>query len=187
MYKRQVNIKIALAGPVKDGRLKEDKRNELLAAMTDEVGDLVLRNNYLQTLALSLTEAQGSAATPGLRFLMQKLEQDGRLDRAVEYLPSDAQLAEREKRSEGLTRPELAVLLAYAKLSLHDALLESSVPDDPYLASELVRYFPKALREAYPDAIASHKLRREIVATQLANAIVNRGGPALVPLSLIHI
>ncbi len=177
----EVNIKIALAGPVKDGRLKEDKRNELLAAMTDEVGDLVLRNNYLQTLALSLTEAQGSAATPGLRFLMQTLEQDGKLDRSVEYLPSDAQLAEREKRSEGLTRPELAVLLAYAKLSLHDALLESSVPDDPYLASELVRYFPKALREAYPDAIASHKLRREIVATQLANAIVNRGGPALVP------
>ncbi|MFJ5368011.1 NAD-glutamate dehydrogenase [Bosea sp. CER48] len=177
----EVNIKIALAGPVKDGRLKEDKRNELLAAMTDEVGDLVLRNNYLQTLALSLTEAQGAAATPGLRFLMQTLEQDGRLDRSVEYLPSDAQLAEREKRSEGLTRPELAVLLAYAKLALHDALLESSVPDDPYLASELVRYFPKALRDAYPDAIASHKLRREIVATQLANAIVNRGGPALVP------
>jgi glutamate dehydrogenase len=167
----EVNIKIALAGLVKDGRLKEDKRNALLAAMTDEVGDLVLRNNYLQTLALSLTEAQGSAATPGLRFLMQ----------TVEFLPSDAQLAEREKRSEGLTRPELAVLLAYAKLALHDALLESSVPDDPYLASELVRYFPKALREAYPDAIASHKLRREIVATQLANAIVNRGGPALVP------
>ena len=77
--------------------------------------------------------------------------------------------------------PELAVLLAYAKLSLHDALLESPVPDDPYLASELVRYFPKALRDAYPDAIAGHKLRREIVATQLANAIVNRGGPALVP------
>ncbi|WP_089173192.1 NAD-glutamate dehydrogenase [Bosea sp. AS-1] len=177
----EVNIKIALAGLVKDGRLKEDKRNELLAAMTDEVGLLVLRNNYLQTLALSLTEAKGVAATPGLRFLMQTLEQEGRLDRGVEFLPSDAQLAEREKRGEGLTRPELAVLLAYAKLALHDALLESSVPDDPYLATELVRYFPKALRDAYPEAIASHRLRREIVATQLANAIVNRGGPALVP------
>ncbi|MDX3810223.1 MAG: NAD-glutamate dehydrogenase, partial [Bosea sp. (in: a-proteobacteria)] len=177
----EVNIKIALAGPVKDGRLTEDKRNALLAAMTKEVGDLVLRNNYLQTLALSLTEAQGVAATPSLRFLMQTLEQDGRLDRSVELLPSDAQLVEREKRGEGLTRPELSVLLAYAKLSLHDALLESAVPDDPYLATELVRYFPKALRDAYPDGIASHKLRREIVATQLANAIVNRGGPALVP------
>ncbi|MDX3808030.1 MAG: NAD-glutamate dehydrogenase [Bosea sp. (in: a-proteobacteria)] len=177
----EVNIKIALAGLVKDGRLKEDKRNELLAAMTDEVGLLVLRNNYLQTLALSLTETKGVAATPGLRFLMQTLEQDGRLDRSVEFLPSDAQLVEREKRGEGLTRPELAVLLAYAKLALHDALLESTVPDDPYLATELVRYFPKALRDAYPDAIAGHRLRREIVATQLANAIVNRGGPALVP------
>lgn len=177
----EVNIKIALAGPVKDGRLTEDKRNALLAAMTEEVGDLVLRNNYLQTLALSLTEAQGVAATPALRFLMQTLEQGGQLDRSVEFLPSDAQLVEREKRGEALTRPELSVLLAYAKLSLHDALLESTVPDDPYLATELVRYFPKALRDAYPDGIAGHKLRREIVATQLANAIVNRGGPALVP------
>lgn len=177
----EVNIKIALAGPVKDGRLAEDDRNALLAEMTDEVGLLVLRNNYLQTLALSLTEAKGQAATPGLRYLMQTLEADGRLDRTVEYLPSDAVLAEREKRGESLTRPELAVLLAYAKLALHDALLESEVPDDLYLNSELVRYFPQALRERYAPEIASHKLRREIVATQLANAIVNRGGPALVP------
>jgi glutamate dehydrogenase len=177
----EVNIKIALAGPVKDGRLAEDDRNALLAEMTDEVGLLVLRNNYLQTLALSLTEAQGVAATPGLRHLMQTLEAQDRLDRTVEYLPSDAILVEREKRGEGLTRPELAVLLAYAKLALHDALLESDVPDDRYLNSELVRYFPQALRERYAAEIAGHKLRREIVATQLANAIVNRGGPALVP------
>ncbi|PZU86560.1 MAG: NAD-glutamate dehydrogenase [Chelatococcus sp.] len=176
----EVNIKIALAGPVKDGRLPEERRNALLAGMTDEVGLLVLRNNYLQTLAISLTEARGVAALPGLRHLMQRLEAEGQLDRSVEFLPSDAVLAEREKRSEGLTRPEIAVLLAYAKLSLHDALLESAIPDDPYLHSELLRYFPKALREAYPDEIASHKLRREIVATQLANAIVNRGGPAIV-------
>ncbi len=177
----EVNIKIALAEPVKDGRLAEDDRNALLAEMTDEVGLLVLRNNYLQTLALSLTEAQGAAATPGLRYLMQTLEADGRLDRSVEYLPSDAALAEREKRGEALTRPEMAVLLAYAKLALHDALLDSDVPDDLYLNSELVRYFPQALRERYAPDIANHKLRREIVATQLANAIVNRGGPALVP------
>lgn len=177
----EVNIKIALAGPVTDGRLAEEDRNALLAEMTDEVGLLVLRNNYLQTLALSLTEAQGVAATPGLRHLMQTLEAQGRLDRTVEYLPSDAILVEREKRGEGLTRPELAVLLAYAKLALHDALLESDVPDDRYLNSELVRYFPQALRQRYAPEIAGHKLRREIVATQLANAIVNRGGPALVP------
>jgi glutamate dehydrogenase len=177
----EVNIKIALAGPVQDGRLPEAARNTLLAEMTDEVGDLVLRNNYLQTLALSLTEARGTGATPGLRYLMQTLEAQGRLDRTVEYLPSDAVLAEREKRGEALTRPELAVLIAYAKLALHDALLESDVPDDLYLNSELIRYFPQALRERYASDIAGHKLRREIVATQLANAIVNRGGPTLVP------
>ena len=176
----EVNIKIALAGPVRDGRLAEDDRNALLAQMTDEVGSLVLRNNYLQTLALSLTETRGVAALPGLRYLMQVLENQGRLDRSVEYLPSDAALAEREKRGDGLTRPELAVLLAYAKLSLHDALLDSPVPDDPYLATELMRYFPRELRERYPAEIEGHKLRREIVATQLANAIVNRGGPAIV-------
>ncbi|SEG82537.1 NAD-glutamate dehydrogenase [Bosea lathyri] len=176
----EVNIKIALAGPVKDGRLAEDDRNALLATMTDEVGLLVLRNNYLQPLALSLTEAQGVAAIPDLRRLMQSLEAEGRLDRTVEYLPSDAIIAEREKRGESLTRPELAVLLAYAKLALHDALLESTVPDDLYLNSELVRYFPKALRDGYGPEIATHKLRREIVATQLANAIINRGGPAIV-------
>ncbi|WP_082613667.1 NAD-glutamate dehydrogenase [Bosea sp. Root483D1] len=176
----EVNIKIALADPVRDGRLPEAKRNALLAQMTDEVGLLVLRNNYLQTLALSLTEAQGIQATPHLRRLMVKLESEGRLDRGVEYLPPDAVLIEREKRGEGLTRPELAVLLAYAKLALHDALLDSAIPDDPYLKSELVRYFPQPLREGYGAEIASHRLRREIVATQLANAIINRGGPAIV-------
>lgn len=176
----EVNIKIALAGPVRDGRLPEKKRNALLVDMTDEVGLLVLRNNYLQTLALSLTEAQGATATPALRRLMLTLEAQGRLDRSVEFLPTDMVLAEREKRGEGLTRPELAVLLAYAKLALHDALLESAIPDDLYLNNELARYFPKALRDKYGAEIASHKLRREIVATQLANAIINRGGPAIV-------
>ena len=180
----EVNIKIALAGPVRDGRLSEDARNALLHSMTDEVGQLVLRNNYLQTLALSLTEAQGAGATPGLRRLMQVLEAEGRLDRTVEYLPSDAVIAERERRGEAFTRPELAVLLAYAKLALHDALLESAVPDDRYLNSELIRYFPAELRERYGEDIAGHRLRREIVATQLANAIVNRGGPAL--LTTLH-
>jgi len=98
----------------------------------------------------------------------------------VEYLPDDSILAERARRGEALTRPELAVLLAYAKLSLHDALLESPVPDDPYLGKELERYFPAEMRERFPDAIASHRLRREIIATQLANAIINRGGSTMV-------
>ncbi len=176
----EVNIKIALAKPEHDGRLTQEARNALLAEMTDEVGLLVLRNNYLQSLALTLSETRGTSEIPAMRRLMRKLEADGRLDRGIEYLPSNSILAERERKGEKITRPEMAVLLAYAKLALHDALLASGVPDDPYLARELVRYFPKALQERFPDTIASHKLKREIVATQLANAIINRGGPAIV-------
>jgi glutamate dehydrogenase len=176
----EVNIKIALMTPERDGRLSYEARNALLAAMTDEVGRLVLRNNELQTLALSLAERGGLGETGFALRTMQALEAEGRLDRAVEFLPDDAALAERMRRNEGLTRPELAVLLAYAKLWLHDAILESAVPNDPYFDRELQRYFPKALREQFPDAVKGHRLRREIIATALANIIVNRGGPSLV-------
>ncbi len=176
----EVNIKVALSLPEKDGRLDASARNAFLAAMTDEVGRLVLRNNTLQTLALSLSQRRGAAETGFLQRLMQVLEGEGRLSRAVEFLPDDASLTERMRRGEGLTRPELAVLLAYAKLALHDALLASAVPDDPYLGRELERYFPTDLQARFPDAISGHRLRREIIATQLANAIVNRGGPAIV-------
>jgi len=172
----EVNIKIALAVPQADGRLAPDARNALLAEMTDEVAALVLRNNYLQTLAISLSQQRGREDFGFSRRLMQALEAAGRLDRAVEQLPDEAALTERERMGETLTRPELAVLLAYAKLALHDALLDSRVPDDPYLSRELVRYFPAVLVERYPDAVEGHRLRREIVATQLANAIVNRAG-----------
>jgi glutamate dehydrogenase len=109
---------------------------------------------------------------------MQVLEQRGLLDRAVEYLPDDKEIGERRKRGQGLTRPELAVLLAYAKLTLYSDLLESSVPDDPYLGRELSRYFPKELVERYPDALENHRLRREIISTQLTNSMINRGGPS---------
>jgi glutamate dehydrogenase len=176
----EVNIKIALSLPERDGRLDPAARNALLAEMTDEVGHLVLRNNYLQTLALSLTERRGTSEIGFARRLMQMLELQGRLDRQVEFLPDDIELAARERRGEALTRPELAVLLAYAKLALHDSLLDSAVPDEPYLARELVRYFPQQLIDRYPDAIQGHRLRREIIATQLANAIVNRGGTTVV-------
>ncbi len=176
----EVNIKIALTIPERDGRLTQEARNTLLAEMTDEVAGLVLRNNYLQTLALSLSEQRGVADLGFASRLMQMLEAQGRLNRKVEYLPDDATLIERARRGEALTRPELAVLLAYAKLSLHDELLDSAVPDDPYLGKELERYFPAAMRERFPDAIANHRLRREIIATQLANAIINRGGPTMV-------
>jgi glutamate dehydrogenase len=176
----EVNIKIALTTPERDGRLTQDQRNELLADMTEDVAALVLRNNYLQTLAISLSEQLGVADLGFARRLMHMLEAQGRLNRTVEYLPDDSTLAERGRRGEALTRPETAVLLAYAKLSLHDELLESPVPDDPYLGKELERYFPAEMRERFPDAIASHRLRREIIATQLANAIINRGGPTIV-------
>ncbi|WP_375459099.1 NAD-glutamate dehydrogenase [uncultured Enterovirga sp.] len=176
----EVNIKIALSVPERDGRLAPDDRNALLREMTDEVASLVLRNNYLQTLALSLSQRRGTADLGFMSRLMQVLEGEGRLDRPIEFLPDEAALAARRQAGEGLTRPELSVLLAYAKLALHDELLASSVPDDPYLSRELDRYFPAALRDRFPDSVSDHRLRREIISTQLANAIVNRGGPAIV-------
>lgn len=176
----EVNIKIALTTPERDGRLDLPARNDLLAAMTDEVGRLVLRNNYLQTLALSLAQRRGLEDLGFQQRLMQSLETQGKLDRAVEYLPDEAELADRRRRGDPLTRPEIAVLLAYAKIDLYDDLLASSVPDDPYLARELVRYFPRPVQEKFPDAVESHRLRREIIATGLSNSMINRGGPAFV-------
>lgn len=176
----EVNIKIALSIPVRDGRLTMPARNALLGEMTGEVAALVLRNNYLQTLALSLAQRRGMEDFGFLQRLIQSLETRGLLDRAVEFLPDDVELAERRRRSQAFTRPELAVLLAYAKLSLFDDLLESSVPDEPYLARELGRYFPHAITERFPDALEQHRLRREIIATHLGNSMINRGGPSLV-------
>ncbi len=176
----EVNIKIALSIPLRDGRLTMAARNTLLAEMTDDVAGLVLRNNYLQPLALSLAERRGMEDFGFLQRLMQTLEARGLLDRAVEYLPDDMTLSERRRRSQPFTRPELSVLLAYAKLALNDDLLESAVPDDPYLARELGRYFPPVIARRFPDALEHHRLRREIIATQLANSMINRGGPSLI-------
>ncbi|HKS86575.1 MAG TPA: NAD-glutamate dehydrogenase domain-containing protein, partial [Pseudolabrys sp.] len=176
----EVNIKIALSGPVRAGALAMDKRNVLLAEMTDEVARLVLRNNYQQTLALSLAQRRGLEDLGFQQRLMQTLEQRGELDRGVEFLPDDMTLGERRKRNLALTRPELAVLLAYAKLSLYGELLDSAVPDDPWLGRELNRYFPKEMSERYGDALHAHRLRREIIATQLTNSMINRGGATLV-------
>ena len=134
----------------------------------------------VRSLALSLAERRGMQDFGFLQRLIQSLETRGLLDRALEYLPDDMQLEERRRRIQPFTRPELAVLLAYAKLSLYEELLESAVPDDPYLARELGRYFPKAIAEKFPDALEHHRLRREIIATQLANSMINRGGPSLI-------
>ncbi len=176
----EVNIKIALSIPVRDGRLQMSDRNALLAQMTDEVAALVLRNNYLQPLALSLSQRRGMEDFGFLQRVIQTLEGRGLLDRAVEFLADDMALAERRRRLVPFTRPELAVLLAYAKLTLYEDLLESAVPDDPYLARELGRYFPKEIAAQFPEALEHHRLRREIIATQLGNSMINRGGPSLI-------
>jgi glutamate dehydrogenase len=176
----EVNIKVALSRPLRAGTLTIEARNALLAEMTDEVARLVLRNNYQQTLALSLAQRRGQEDLGFQQRLMQTLEMHGQLDRAVEFLPDEMAIADRRKRNLALTRPELAVLLAYAKLSLYSELLDSSVPDDPYLGRELERYFPKEMAERYDDALHAHRLRREIIATQLTNSMINRGGATLI-------
>ena len=176
----EVNIKVALSPLVRSGALALDDRNGLLVEMTDEVARLVLRNNYQQTLALSLAQRRGLEILGFQQRLMQTLEKRGELDRAVEYLPDEIAITERRKRGGPLTRPELAVLLAYAKLSLYNELLACTVPDDPYLGRELNRYFPKEMSERFAEALQSHRLRREIIATQLTNSMVNRGGATLI-------
>ena len=176
----EVNIKVALSPLLRSGALTIEARNALLVEMTDEVARLVLRNNYQQTLALSLAQRRGLEDLGFQQRLMQTLETRGELDRAVEFLPDELALAERRKRNVPLTRPELSVLLAYAKLSLYAELLASNVPDDPYLGRELERYFPKEMSERYDEALHKHRLRREIIATQLTNSMINRGGATLI-------
>ncbi len=176
----EVNIKIALGALTRTGQLTTQVRNEFLASMTDEVAELCLRNNYLQTLALSVEQARGASAFPEHVALIEQLEAAGELSRAVEFLPDDAALRHRVQTGKGLTRPELAVLLAYAKNTANADLLRSGVPDDPYLGKELYRYFPERLIETFEDTVTHHRLRREVIATVLANAMINRGGPAFV-------
>jgi len=176
----EVNIKIALGALTRSGQLTTQVRNEFLASMTDEVAALCLRNNYLQTLALSVEERRGLAAFPEHVGLMETLEATGELNRAVEFLPDAAGLRTRLQSGKGLTRPEIAVLLAYAKNVTNAALVDSGVPDDPYLGKELFRYFPDRLIETFEDTVTHHRLRREVIATVLANAMINRGGPGFV-------
>jgi glutamate dehydrogenase len=177
----EVNIKILLNPLVADGRLSRNERNRLLARMTPEVAALVLRNNYLQGQALSILELQSAARMPEFQNLIRALERSGELNRSLEFLPSDDELTDRRKRGVGLTRPELAILLAYSKIWLNRQLLASDVPADPYLSTELERYFPAPVQERFPRAITHHRLRRQIIATATTNSVVNRMGPAFVP------
>ncbi len=172
----EVNIKILLDRVVRDGDLTEKQRNKVLAGMTDEVAHLVLRDNYEQNLSL----ANGAANAPGLlhvhEFWMKKLESDGILNRELEGLPSSRVVRQRLERKEGLTVPELSVLMAWTKIVLADELLESDLPDDPYLDLDLKAYFPKEIREGFEEQITDHPLRRQIIVTQVVGDLVNGAG-----------
>ena len=176
----EVNIKIALAEAMATGELDREERNALLGEMTDEVAQLVLRDNYLQSQAITLTEVQGIGLLDEQAQLMRFLERAGRLDRKLEGLPDGATLDERREKSLGLTRPEIAVLLAHAKIFVFDELLDSALPDDPLLVEDLRRYFPAAMCQRFPSFVEGHRLRREIIATYVTNSLVNRVGPTFV-------
>ena len=172
----EVNIKILLNGEVQKKKLTVEARNQLLAEMTDEVAGLVLVDNYRQNQAISLMERMSVSRLGSKQHFIRTLEAQGLLDRQIEYLPSDADLLERKARGQGLTRPELSVLLSYAKLVLFQQLVDSNVPEDPYLSKELVRYFPQPLQEKYAKSMQQHRLKREIIATAVTNSMVNRMG-----------
>lgn len=173
----EVNLKIALGDAETAGKLKRPARNKLLAAMTDDVADLVLRNNYLQTLCVSLMEGTLSLDRAGLSRLFRELENRGGLDRGIEFLPSGEELDERLKSGSDLSRPEMAVLVSYAKIVVFNDLMAQKFASDPYLELELMRYFPNRMSKTYSPEITSHRLRAEIISTLIANSIVNRCGP----------
>jgi glutamate dehydrogenase len=172
----EVNIKILLDRVVAAGDLTRKQRNELLASMTDEVAQLVLSHNYDQNLAL----ANAASLAPALLHVhedwMRTLERGGLLNRELEALPSRREVAARHDRKEGLTVPELAVLLAYTKIVLAEDLIKSDLPDDPFFRSELFSYFPSKMRQGYRGRMEEHQLRREIVVTQIVNQLVNNAG-----------
>ena len=176
----EVNIKVLTGDVLARGDMTLKQRDQLLASMTDEVGELVLSDNYLQTQAISVVSAGGVGLLEEQARFMRVLEKTGHLNRAIEFLPDEEEIAARAARGLGLTRPELAVLLAYSKITLYAQLLESNLPDDPRMADDLVKYFPKALRRDFRDAIERHRLRREIIATYATNSMVNRVGPTFV-------
>ncbi|MBN8735004.1 MAG: NAD-glutamate dehydrogenase [Xanthomonadales bacterium] len=176
----EVNIKILLNDAVQRGEMDTEARNKLLHSMTDEVERLVLRDNYRQNVALSLMEHMSVGRLGSKAHFIRTLEARGQLDRQIESLPSDAELAERRTHHQGLTRPELAVLLSYSKIVLYQQLLDSDVPEDPFLSHELVRYFPEPLHQKYAAHMQRHRLKREIIATAVTNSIVNRMGATFV-------
>ena len=177
---REVNIKILLSDVMKQKNMSRERRNELLASMTDDVANLVLRNNYLQTQAISMSEMQSADRLDEHARLISELEHSGELDRDLEFLPDEAEIEDRRGRKQGLTRPELAVVLSYAKINLYNGLIDSDASLEEFLQIDPQRYFPDILRKRYADLIPHHRLSREILATLIANDIVNRMGPSFV-------
>ena len=175
---REVNIKILLGAAEKTGRMTRKQRNKLLTEMTDNVANFVLRNNYLQTQSISMMEARARERLDETARLITNLEKAGPLNRALEFLPDEAEIDDRRQRKQGLTRPELAVILSYAKIDLYNGLEGSDQALDDFLTTDPQRYFPPVLRRRFQDLIPDHRLSRQILATLIANNIVNRMGPA---------
>ncbi|MBT8103069.1 MAG: NAD-glutamate dehydrogenase [Gammaproteobacteria bacterium] len=177
---REVNIKILLSDVAKKKGMSRKKRDELLASMTDDVANLVLRNNYLQTQSISMSETLSVARIDETARLITALERTGLLDRDLEHLPSDTEIEDRRARKQGFTRPELAIVLSYAKIDLYKGLIDSQETLEDFLQIDPQRYFPPILRRRYVEFIPGHRLSRQILATLIANALVNRMGPAFV-------
>ncbi|WP_409483544.1 NAD-glutamate dehydrogenase [Arsenicicoccus dermatophilus] len=172
----EVNIKILLTGLMKEGDLTLKQRNELLASMTDAVAYQVLRDNYEQNVLLGNARYQDQVMAPVHQRLIVWLEERGELDRALEFLPTDTEIADRVAAGHGLTSPEASVLLAYAKLALKTDLASSGLADEPYFRRTLAEYFPEPVRERYAEQLQQHPLRNEIIVNSVVNSLVNRGG-----------
>lgn len=173
---REVNIKILLDNAIVGRTLSSSKRNDLLAAMTDEIADLVLVNNYNQSQALSMMSTSNHERLGENAYLIRTLAERGVLDRDLENLPTEDNINERRQTGSGLTRPELAVIMSYAKIELFNSLVESDTPEDPYLSAELEAYFPERLRRRFAADFPAHRLRREIIAMRIASSMINRMG-----------
>ena len=172
----EVNIKILLGEVIAEAEMTEDERNALLVQMTDAVSAQVLYGSYTQTQALSLAGAQAVSMVDVHARLLRRLEQVVGLDREIEFLPSEKTIAARRNDRRGLVSPELATLMAYGKIFLYTQLVDSDLPDDPYLVHDLERYFPAPLPERFAEHIGHHRLRRELIATIVANQLVDRAG-----------
>ncbi|HEY8050950.1 MAG TPA: NAD-glutamate dehydrogenase, partial [Ramlibacter sp.] len=173
----EVNIKILLGLPVAEGKLTHEQRNAFLPTLTDEVAALVLRDNYFQTQALSVAKRVAVPMLDEHSRFMRFLEKQGQLHRAIEFLPPDDEIAQRKAKGAGFTTPELAVLLAYSKMWLNDELIASDLPEDPWVATALHRYFPVKLDRQFTQYVDQHPLKREIIATHVLNSMINRVGP----------